>query len=106
MDDFFHGLEATANIASIVTAIIAGWAGGWFFYQRRQKRIRLEKHLKGTKEGGYNLRPVIYLAAELGMTEAEIIDVAFRSRHIQRVVLPTIMGAPPQLGLRYSDNAR
>jgi hypothetical protein len=103
MDNFFRGLEAAANIASVITALIAGSAGGWFLYQRRQKRLRLENHLRGTGDSNsYHLRPVIYLAAELGMTEAEIIDLAFRSRHIHRAVPPAFMGNTPQIALRYS----
>ena len=39
-------LEAAANVASIATATIATWAGGWYLYQRRQKRLRLENYLK------------------------------------------------------------
>lgn len=95
-------LEAAANVASIATAIIAVWAGGWYLCQRRQKRLRLENYLKAVKENavpmGSGQRTPLQLMAALGMTEAEIVDLSFRSRCIQRVA-GTI---DPVMGLEYS----
>ena len=102
--DALQYLEAIANVASIVTAIIAGWAGSWFLYQRRQKRLRLENYLKAEKESGRDKgqRTLMHLVAELGMTETEVMDAAFRSRHILRRVSPDMFGAAARLFLEYS----
>lgn len=102
MDDLLRGLEALANVASIVTAVVAVCAGGWYLYQRGQKRLRLETYLKAETGENDELRSVIQSAAALGMTEAEIIDCAFKSRHIIRKVTPNFPGNPSRLVLRYT----
>jgi hypothetical protein len=101
---FFNWLEIGAQIAAIATALIAGWAYGRYLYERRQKRRRLENYLKKEKDAGKNRgqRTVLHLVAELGMTDAEIIDAAFRSRCIVRKVTPDMMGAASKLLLEYS----
>jgi len=96
-------LEIGANIASIVTALLAGAAFGLYKWDKYQKRIRLEAHLRHGEPGNLGPRPVIYLASELGMTEAEIMDAAFRSNCITREVTQSMIGAPAMILLRYRD---
>ena len=98
-------LEIGANIASIVTAILAAAAFGLYKWDKYQKRIRLENHLRREhgEPGSRGPRPVIYLASELGMTEAEIMDAAFRSSCITREVTQSMIGAPAMILLRYRD---
>jgi hypothetical protein len=90
-------LNIGANIASIVTALLGAVAYGIYRREKYQKRLRLENHLK---EDG-NTRPAVFLASELGMTETEIMDAAFRSKHITRQLSPNMHGGGFWILLRY-----
>src|ERR1700727_1278246 len=92
-------LNIGASIASIVTALVGGLAFSLYWYKKYQKRLQLENHLKKS-EGP---RPVIYLATELCMGEAEIMDAAFRSKHITRQVTPNMHGGGFWILLRYKN---
>jgi hypothetical protein len=76
-----------ANIASILTSIIAAGASVVYWANKRSGRARLESYLKAKKEKSPN-EPfsVTRLMADLGMTEAEIFAASFASRHIARGV--------------------
>src|SRR5262249_28234471 len=76
-----------ANIASILTAVIAAGASIVYWASKRSRRIRLENYLKEKKEKSPD-EPfsVTRLMADLGMTEAEIFAASFTSRHIARGV--------------------
>lgn len=100
--DGFQWLGAAANVASIATAVIAAWAGITYLHRRRQKRLRLENYLRSETADNDGLRGLTHLAAELGMTEAEIVDLAFRSRHIERLASPNLNGSPSRLLFRYT----
>ena len=97
-------LETIANVGAIVTAVITALVSSWYFHQRCQKRLRLENYLKAQKDAGANKgqRTVMHLVAALGMTEAEIVDAAFRSGHIERKVTVDQDGAASRLLLEYS----
>ena len=97
--DALHWLEAAANIAAVITAVVATLAYGRFLYERCQKRQRLEAYLKGDAQRGG--RSLLDLAATLGMTETEIMDAAFRSQHIRRTVTTDLMGSPSKMLLEY-----
>lgn len=79
-----------ADIAAIATAVVAGWAYFAFRYRRRRKRERLEQYLleeaQQTMGDDLGRRSVTHLMARVGMTEADILDAAFDSRHIERSV--------------------
>jgi hypothetical protein len=81
-------LEIAAHWAAILTSVVAVWAYGRYVYDRREKRIRLEKYLEAETAAGTDQgqRTVMHLVARLGMTESEIVDAAFRSRHVSRAV--------------------
>lgn len=81
-------LGVASHWAAILTAAVAVGAYGRYLYDRRLKRRRLEKYLEAEKEAGTDQgrRTVMHLVARLGMTESEIVDAAFRSRHVSRVV--------------------
>ena len=83
-------LSDVADLASILTAIAAVAAWAYFLLARYRKRLRLERYLKGAKaraaHGKKGQHTIIHLMAECGMTEAEILDAAFRSRKIDRPV--------------------
>ena len=95
-------LEILANIAAILTAMIAVWAYGRFLWERRQKRIRLETHLRDEKNSAdQGQRTVLHLVAHLGMSEAEIVDAAFKSKVIRRLVSVDDQGRADRLLLEY-----
>jgi hypothetical protein len=75
-----------ANLASILTAVVASSAAAYYWIDGRSKRIRLEQYLKQKKEtkSPEYIHSVIHLMAKLGMTEAEILHASFSSRHIVR----------------------
>ena len=60
MDKLLQALEALANVASLVTALIAAWAGGWYLHRRRQKRLRLENYLEAETSGNDTLRSLTH----------------------------------------------
>jgi hypothetical protein len=80
-------LRIGANIASILTAVIAAGASIFYWASKRSKRIRLENYLKAKKERSPD-EPfsITRHMADLGMTEAEIFAASFASRHIARGV--------------------
>ncbi|MEM7121488.1 MAG: hypothetical protein AAF563_09445 [Pseudomonadota bacterium] len=85
----FHGiLEFLSHLAAILTAVVAVLASAFYIRQRRAKRRRLEEYLEGEYDArrDQGQRTLMHLAANLGMTESEIMDAAFRSDRIDRVV--------------------
>ncbi len=98
-------LEVTSHWAAILTAGVAVLAYGRYLYERHQKRLRLEAHLKAEKRAGINKgqRTVLHLVAQLGMTETEVVDAAFRSKCILRVVKTDEKGLAIALLLEYDS---
>lgn len=98
-DDPLRFLEATANVAAIVTAAVATFAYSKFVCDRWQKRRRLEAFLRRNpqKDG----RSLLELSTTLGMTETEIMDAAFRSCCIRRWATTDLLGAPSKMMLVY-----
>jgi hypothetical protein len=94
-------LGALANLASIATAIVAVLAYWRYSMSRRNKQKRLEEHLRAERENGRLAIAIVHLVAELGMTESEILDASFRSRHIVRLPAPTLDSAPSSISLEY-----
>ena len=81
-------LGTIANIAAILTAIIAVFGYGAYRWDQSRKRQRLESYLKveKTKDKDRGQRSLLHLMAEVGMTEAELIQASFRSKHIARKI--------------------
>ena len=81
-------LESVANIAAILTAIVATGAASYYWCDRRQKRVKLEDYLKSEQKvpGGNTQHTVLHLMAELGLTEAEILHACFQSTHIKCLI--------------------
>ncbi len=96
-------LEVASHWAAILTAIVAVSASGWYFRERRRKRRRLETYLKAEKNAGRDQgqRTLMHLVAQLGMTETEVVDCAFRSKCIRRVVIVDSEGRASGLMLEY-----
>ena len=77
-------LDTISDVATVLTAILASAFWGQFQWERRRKRLRLERHLRGNPDPHGNAVPIPDLVWQVGMTQAEILDAAFRSAHIER----------------------
>ncbi|MGB0572683.1 MAG: hypothetical protein ACPGQM_11585 [Alphaproteobacteria bacterium] len=88
MDDPNDWLGFIANIAAIVTALVAFAGSAWYVIERAGKRRRLEAHLKAERDTGKDKgqRSILHLVARVGLTEQEIMQASFRSKHIGRVL--------------------
>lgn len=82
----FPSLETIAHWAAILTAFVAAFGYGRFTWERHRKRRKLEDYLKaeGATGDDRGQRTVLHFVAALGMTEADVMDTAFRSKKIQR----------------------
>jgi hypothetical protein len=83
-------LDAASDIATVVMAIVAVGAYGWFQIDILMKRARLEEFLKGEVKGkrhkeDLGQRTVLFLASQLRMTEAEVMQAGFKSKKIKCV---------------------
>ncbi|MEP4379520.1 MAG: hypothetical protein ABJ215_11275 [Alphaproteobacteria bacterium] len=88
MDDPTDWLGFIANIAAIVTALVAFAGSAWYIAERGSKRRRLEDYLKAERDAkkGRGQRSILHLVARVGLTEQEILQASFRSKHIERVL--------------------
>ena len=83
-------LVAGADIAEIVTGIVAAIVGGRYLWFVRQRRTVLEAYLarerrtdEASETSGAGVRSVLHLMGFVSMTEPEVLDAAFASRHIR-----------------------
>ena len=79
-------ISTIANIAAIFTALIAAYGYGSYRIDRYLKDSRLVEYLKSEKnvKEDKGQRSLLHLMANVGMTEAEILQASFRSKHIKR----------------------
>lgn len=75
-------LELVANLAAILTGVIAALAYFHFIWGERTRRIELERHLRqeALSSQDEGRRTVIHLMAYLSMTEAEVLRAGFQSK--------------------------
>jgi hypothetical protein len=105
-------LDALSAFASIATAGVALVAYFRFLWDRRVKRLRLEAFLKPEIQHDIKFGPlpkpypVIAVMAALKMTEAEVIDAAFRSCVVKCTNSPVEQPKPAVLYLQYDSNCR
>jgi hypothetical protein len=82
-------LDAADHVAAILTAGVAVWAWGAYNFGRRQKRLRLETYLRdaslSAEPGRQGAHSLVHLIAELGMSEGDVMEAAFRSSKIERL---------------------
>jgi hypothetical protein len=83
-------LSTASNIATVVLAIVGTGAYGWYQIDLFVRRRRLETFLKGEAKGkrhkdDQGRRTVLFLASQLRMTEAEIVEAGFKSKKIKCV---------------------
>jgi hypothetical protein len=88
MDDPTNWFGFVVNIAAIVTALVAFVGSAWYIIERGAKRHRLEAYLKAERDKSEDegQRSILHLIARAGLTEQEILQASFRSKHIGRVL--------------------
>lgn len=77
-------LDTVANLAAILTAMVAGGAWVQFQWERRQRRVRLDRYLRDDRGGQNNPATIAELMAALAMSEGDVMDAAFRSNSVRR----------------------
>jgi hypothetical protein len=103
---YTHVLEITSHWAAILTALVAVVAYVRYRWGIHSKRIQFENYLKAEKAAGRDKgqRTILHLMARLGLTEAEVLQASFGSKHLVRrlAVDPTTLRADAIL-LEYVD---
>jgi hypothetical protein len=102
-------LEIVADITAILTFIGAVWAWCHYHHGLVQKQKILEECLKvhgqpfkeKGEPGEFNF---IYIIANTGLTESEIIQASFRSKLIERRVPADSEGYAKEIRFRYNDS--
>jgi hypothetical protein len=85
-----HDWADAASVATFVLALAGASIGFasfvWILWDRFQKRLKLERYLKTEKEKkkDHGRRSILRIISDLGLTEDEIIQLSFRSKHIIR----------------------
>lgn len=81
-------LGIIANLAAILTAVIAVFGYSVYRWDRRKQRQQLEKYLREEKEKkvDHGQRSLLHLMVNVGMTESELIQASFRSKNIVRKI--------------------
>jgi hypothetical protein len=105
-------IQYWANITSIATFIVTTIASlvgiyGYFHYRNQlsRKQRRLENYLKQQKQevsGNSGQRTLVHLVRHVGLTQDEIIQISFKSRHIERKVKTDEKGFAESLLFEYS----
>lgn len=80
-------LSAASDIATVTLAIVVVAAYGWYQIDLVIRRRRLEQFLKDERKGKRHKddpgrRTVLFLASQLRMTEAEVLEAGFKSRKL------------------------
>lgn len=101
-------LNCLADLASILTAVIAAGAAVYYWCDKRSKRKRFEEYLKAESQNPDNhSHTVIHLMARLGMTEPEILHASFASKHIVHKIRKDYeTGLASQLLFAYSNEKK
>ena len=83
---YTHVLEITAPWAAILTALVAAGAYVLYRWDIYSKRTELENYLKAEKAAARDKgqRTILHLMARLGLTESEVLQASFGSKHIVR----------------------
>ena len=81
-------LGTWSDIATIATACVAVVAFSQYQFARCKRVVALENYLRRDRDergpDDRGRRTVLHLMAALAMSEADILDAAFRSKHIGR----------------------
>lgn len=84
-----NDLSCWANLAAILTAVIAVVGYGKYQLDAVCRRKKLENYLKKQKtlSSDQGQRSIMHLMAHLGLTEAEILQASFTSKQIARKII-------------------
>ena len=89
MDSQTGWLTFASNVATVGLAVVAAGAYGWYKFDLLVRRNRLERFLKeqvGTNsKEDTGRRTVLFLASQLRMTEAEVLEAGFKSKKLKCV---------------------
>jgi hypothetical protein len=89
MNSNFNWLNTASNIATVGLAVVAVGAYAWYQLDLLMRRDRLEKFLKAQvgkrSKDDTGRHTVLYLASQLRMTEAEILEAGFKSKKLKCV---------------------
>jgi hypothetical protein len=103
-------LELFANLASVLTAVVAALATVYFWNDKRSKRHRLENYLRRRKQdplASTYQHTILHLMAKLGMTEEEILHASFSSCHIVcKIRADHSSGLATELVFEYSEEPK
>lgn len=103
-------LEVLADLASVLTAVVAAVAAVYFWNEKRSKRHRLESYLRARKRdplASTYQHTILHLMAKLGMTEEEILHASFSSRHIVcKIRADHSSGLATELVFEYSEESK
>lgn len=80
-----------ANLFAVTTGLVAVYGYGAYRLGIYRKRKQVEDYLRqrrddGRESGKQGAHSLLHLVAKLGMTEAELVQASFQSRHIDRLV--------------------
>ncbi len=106
-------LSAASDIAQVVICVFLIGAGSLYFWSKRSRRVRLERHLETVRRNaetrggrGNGARGVAELMGACLMTEAQILDAAYSSGKIASwVVVDEETGRAGSLQFRISERA-
>ena len=97
-------MNISASWAALLTAGVAVLAYSLYQRERWKKLSRLEAYLKAEKtKGDKGQRTVLHLVAKLRMTESDVFDAAFRSKHLRCVTTSDAKGRVDALLFEYRD---
>jgi hypothetical protein len=89
MDSKWYWLNIASNIATVGLAIVAIGAYGWYQLDLWIRRERLERFLKSQigkqSKNDTGRHSVLFLASQLRMTEAEVMEAGFKSKKLKCV---------------------
>ncbi len=102
-------LEICANWAAILTAVVAAGAFLWYQCGRCRRREKLEDYLRADKAnpkpGLSGKRTVVHLMGKLKLTEDEVFQACFQSKHIVcKQVTDPETGRGTELLFEYDDS--
>ena len=81
-------LEIAASLAEILTAVVAAWAYAYYRWDQSRKMRKLEDYLRAERDNNPNrqAQTILFLMANVGLTEDEILKASFKSKHIRRAL--------------------
>lgn len=99
-------LETCANVASIVTPVVGLGVWSWYQFGLFRKRKKLERFLKlGTASGCNPYHTIPHLMQGVGLTQDEVLQASYKSRHIGRYLAKEEDGCPDKLIFKWEENA-